>query len=114
MYPAIDAGEFDQEIIFRSRTTAKSASGADIPQSPPVDVATCRASIKISGGRPEFFSADQLATQIRYLIKTYYISGITEEMEIYWQARDVTLDIVQVLDVGTRPRTLQVFAEERR
>src|SRR5690349_1770474 len=104
-------GKLDQFIIIQQRPPAKSGSGANIPGAP-VEIFRGWASITVSGGRGEVYSADKLGVKTQYRVRIRNTSGLDETMEISWGSR--TLDIIDAPYLGPRPRFMSITAEERR
>lgn len=107
----MQAGKLDQFIVIQQRPTTKSDSGANIPGTP-VEIFRGWASITVSGGRGEVYSADKLGALTQYRVRIRNTSGLDETMEIVWGTR--TLDIIDAPYLGPRPRFMSLTAEERR
>lgn len=111
----IDPGKRDQRIVIRTVPTTKSETGADL-RGEPVMVARVYAAIKPAptGSKREFYTAEKLTTRTLYEVEIPYIPNLDETMEILWEARNAVLNILSITDLGARPLTVKITAEEQR
>lgn len=111
----IDPGKRTERVTVQRIPTTKSATGADIPGDPET-VAQTWASILVSKryNRPEFFTGEKLATRTVYDVEMPYIPNLTEDMVILWEARGVSLNILQIHDQGQRNLSMLILAQEQR
>lgn len=103
------AGQLRHEIILQEITYVQDGYGGTVVKSTWADIATVRALVEPLRGR-EYYDAQQINAELSMKVLIRYYPGVAPKWRIKWGTR--ILEIVEVLDIAGRLRSLQLLCSE--
>ena len=103
------SGNLRHEVTLQQVTYTQDSMGGIVETW--ADTATVRALIEPLRGR-EYYDAQQINAELNTKILIRYYPGVVPHWRVVWPQGNVTYDILDVLDIAGRARSMQLLCKQ--